>query len=259
MIRNRLKEKLAAGGSAVGVAISIPSTETVELMARMNFDWLFVDTEHSPLSPELLGPLLQVARLGDATPVVRVTWNDPVAIKKCLDVGAMGIIVPWVNTREQAEAAVRAARYPPQGLRGFGPRWLVLAGEDMVAYNREANDEILVIVQIETLEAVENLEAIVSTPGVDGFMIGPADLANSMGYPGDFANPAVEDMIAQIVERGRKANALAAYPSAPPALCQKRLEQGFRMVCTGSDLSLLRMGAQSVLESMGRPLYVPRD
>lgn len=258
-MRNRLKEKLDAGATALGAAISIPSTETVELLARMNFDWLFVDTEHSPLSPELLGPLLQVGRLGEATPVVRVAWNDPVAIKKCLDVGAQGIIVPWVNNRAQAEAAVRAARYPPQGLRGFGPRWLVLAGEDLMTYNREANEQILVIVQIETLEAVENLEAILSAPGVDGFMIGPADLANSMGFPGDFSNPAVEEMIARIVERGRKVNALAAYPTAPPAVCQQRIEQGFRMVCMGSDLSLLRMGAQAVLESMGRPLYAPRS
>jgi len=258
MIRNRLKEKLAAGTAALGAAISIPSTETVELLARMNFDWLFVDTEHSPLSPELLGPLLQVGRLGEATPVVRVMSHDAAAIKKCLDVGAQGIIVPWVNNREQAEAAVRAARYPPQGLRGFGPRWLALAGEDMMTYNREANEQILVIVQIETLEAVENLEGIVSTPGVDGFMIGPADLANSMGFPGDFGNPAVEEMIAQIAKRGRKVNALAAYPAAPPSLCRKRIEQGFRMVCLGSDLSLLRLGAQSVLESVGRPLYAPR-
>ncbi len=254
-VQNRLKQQLRDGPAAVGTAITMPSTDSLELLARMNFDWLFFDTEHAPLNSEMLAGMLQVARLGSATPVVRVVWNDAVAIKKALDAGAMGIVVPWVNSREQAESAVRAAKYPPLGTRGFGPRWLVLAGEDLPEYNRTANEEVLVIVQIETVEAVRNLESIVTTPGVDAYMIGPADLANSMGFPGDFGNPAVEEMISDIHARASKLGVPGVYAPAPAEVCVRRLEQGFRAVCAGSDINFLRLGAKAALEQLGRPTY----
>lgn len=240
----------------MGVAITMASTDSLELLVRMNFDWLFIDTEHAPLNCEMLAGLLQVARLGRATPLVRVAWNDPVVVKKALDAGAMGVIVPWINTREQAEKAVRSAKYPPVGTRGFGPRWLLLAGEDLPEYNRNANDEILVIVQIETVEAMNNLEAIVTTPGVDAYMIGPADLANSLGFPGDFGNPAVEQAISSICERAAKLGVPGFYAPAPAEICLRRIEQGFRAVCLGSDINFLRLGAQAALEKLGRPVYL---
>jgi 4-hydroxy-2-oxoheptanedioate aldolase len=254
-VRNQLKVQLRDGAPAVGTAITMSATDSMELLARMNFDWLFIDTEHAPLNSEMLAQLLQVARLGKATPLVRVAWNDPVVIKKALDAGAMGVVVPWVNTREQAIMAVRAAKYPPLGTRGFGPRWLLLAGEDLPEYNRTANDEVLVVVQIETAEAMENLEGILTTPGVDAYMIGPADLANSLGFPGDFGNPAVERAIASICERASKLGIPGIYAPAPAEVCLRRLEQGFRAVCLGSDINFLRLGAQAALEKLGRPMY----
>lgn len=240
----------------MGTAITMASTDSLELLVRMNFDWLFIDTEHAPLNCEMLAGLLQVARLGRATPLVRVAWNDPVVVKKALDAGAMGVVVPWINTREQAEQAVCSAKYPPVGTRGFGPRWLLLAGEDLPEYNRSANDEILVVVQIETVEAMHNLEEILTTPGVNAYMIGPADLANSLGFPGDFANPAVEEAITSICETAANLGVPGIYAPAPPEICLRRIEQGFRAVCLGSDINFLRLGALAAFEKLGRPAYL---
>lgn len=251
-MQNKTKEKLRNGEVTVGAVVSTPSLEITEIMARMNFDWLWFDTEHSPLNTEMLGPMLQVARKGAPTPIVRVTWNDPVVIKKALDVGAMGLIIPWVNNREQAEAAVRAAKYPPVGLRGFGPRWVMLDGGDAAAYARTANEETLVIVQIETAEAVKNLEAILTTPGVDAYLIGPQDLAASLGHVGNPGHPEVERVIVDIVNRGKKLKTPGFYASAPPEMCLKRIEQGFQGVTVGGEIALLRLGAQMFMEKLGR-------
>jgi 2-keto-3-deoxy-L-rhamnonate aldolase RhmA len=253
-MQNKTKEKLRNGEVTVGAVVSTPSLEIVEVMARMNFDWLWFDTEHSPLNSEILAPMLQVARMGAPTPIVRVVWNDPVVIKKALDVGAMGLIIPWVNNRAQAEAAVRAAKYPPMGIRGFGPRWVTIAGQDIADYARTANDETLVIVQIETAEAVKNLEEILTTPGVDAFLIGPQDLAASLGHLNNPAHPEVEQVIVDVITRRKKLKVPGCYATASPELCLKRIEQGFQFVTVGGDLGLLRIGAQTVMEKMGRKI-----
>ena len=249
-MKNKTKEKLQRGEVVLGATIGTPYPEVVEVMARMPFDWLWFDTEHSPLNSEMLGPLLQVGRIGTPTPIVRVVWNDQVAIKKALDVGAMGLIIPWVNNREQAEAAVRAAKYPPMGTRGFGPRWVMVSGGDPAEYAKTANEETLVIVQIETAEAVENLEEILTTPGVDGYLIGPMDLSASLGHLGNPAHPDVEKVIEDVITRSRKLNVPGGYANATTELCLRRIEQGFQMVTVGGDLSFLKMGAQGVLEKM---------
>ncbi|MEM2991143.1 MAG: aldolase/citrate lyase family protein, partial [Halobacteria archaeon] len=197
-MKNTTKEKLRRGEVVIGAVIGTCNLDIVEIMSRMNFDWLWFDTEHSPLNAELLQPMLQVARGGRCTPIVRVAWNDQVLIKKALDVGAYGLIIPWINNRAQAEAAVRASKYPPQGLRGFGPRWVATSGGDRLEYTKTANDEILIIAQIETREALDNLEEILTTPGIDAYLIGPNDLAASLGHLGDIHHPEVEKAIENI-------------------------------------------------------------
>lgn len=251
-MQNKTKEKLRNGEVVIGAVISTPSLEVTEIMARLNFDWLWFDAEHSPLNAEMLGPMLQVARKGKPTPIVRVEWNDQVIIKKALDVGAMGLIVPWVNNRAQAEAAVQATKYPPMGLRGFGPRWVMLEGGDAAEYAKTANEETLLIVQIETGEAVKNLDAILTTPGVDAFMIGPQDLAASMGHVGNPAHPDVEKAIVEVITRAKKLKVPGGYASAPPDLCLKRIEQGFQFITIGGEMGLLRLGVQTFLEKLGR-------
>lgn len=251
-MKNRTKEKLRKGEVTVGAVVSTTHLEVVEVMARMNFDWLWFDTEHSPLNTEMLAQVLQVARIGSATPIVRVQWNDPVVIKKALDVGAMGLMIPWVNNRQQAEAAVQAAKYPPMGQRGVGPRWVGISGESLPEYLKTANEETLLIVQIETLEAVKNLESILTTPGVDAFMIGPNDLAASMGFLGSPLHPEVEKVVTDVIGRARKLKVPGCYATAAPEICQRRIDEGFQFVTLGNEISFLRAGAQALLEKLGR-------
>lgn len=251
-MKNTTKEKLRRGEVVIGAVIGTYNLDIVELMSRMNFDWLWFDTEHSPLNAEMLQPMLQVARGGRCTPIVRVAWNDQVLIKKALDVGAYGLIIPWINNRTQAEAAVRASKYPPQGLRGFGPRWVVTSGGDRLEYTRTANDEILIIAQIETREAMENLEEILTTPGIDAYLIGPNDLAASLGHLGDIHHPEVEKAIENIVERGKKVGVPGGFASAPVEECKQRIAQGFQMITLGSDLDFLQRGVQDTFEKLGR-------
>jgi 4-hydroxy-2-oxoheptanedioate aldolase len=250
-MRNRLKEKLRGGQVALGCAISLYSTDVVELVSQLGFDWLWFDTEHSPLNAEMLQPLLAANRRDDVTPVVRPAWNDLVMVKKALDVGAQGLIVPWVNNAAQAEAAVQAAKYPPRGLRGFGPRRAANYGLDK-DYVATANDETLVVVQIETAEAVENFESIVAVDGVDAYLIGPNDLANSMGYLGQPYHPEMEKVIADLAARGKKAKVPAGIIAAGPEQTRQRIDQGFQMINVGADLSFLQEAASGLLKAVGR-------
>lgn len=251
-MHNPVKEKLRRGEVTLGVAVGTPCLDLVEMLSKMPFDWFWFDAEHGPLNTEMLQPMLQVARGGRVTSIVRVPWNDMVHIKKALDIGAEGLIIPWVNNREQAEAAVRAAKYPPQGIRGVGPRWVATANEDGAEYLRTANDAGLIIVQIETREAAENLEAIITTPGVDAFLIGPSDLAASLGHLGDNAHPEVQDTIDHIIERGKKVGVPGGFATAPVAECEKRIKQGFQLITVGSDLGFVSQSARAVLSHFGR-------
>jgi 2-keto-3-deoxy-L-rhamnonate aldolase RhmA len=198
---NRTKNKLATQNLAIGTCVSMECPDIVECIIRNDFDFIWFDTEHSALNAENLAPLLQLTRQSSTTPIVRVPWNDQVLIKKVLDAGAMGAIVPWINTRAEAEMAVRATKYPPGGTRGFWPRWVAVANENMGEYVRTANEEILVVVQIESPQAVQNLEEIATTPGVDVCLVGTNDLTVAMGLIGEFGSPKIEAIIADIVLR----------------------------------------------------------
>ncbi len=174
-MKNVLKRRLKAGEQVYGTWITLESPIASELMSTLGFDYFVFDTEHSPLDMYMAQTLMQAMR-GDSktTPIVRVNWNDLVQIKRALDIGAHGILVPWVNNKEEAEMAVKATRYAPDGLRGCGPRRAAMFDPD---YLKTADNEILVICQIETKEAVENIEDIVSVEGMDVSYIGPADLS----------------------------------------------------------------------------------
>ncbi|MEE2710070.1 MAG: aldolase/citrate lyase family protein [Gemmatimonadota bacterium] len=251
-MKNQLKEKLRNGEVTYGISIGTPCLDIVEMTSKMPFDWIWFDAEHAPLNVEILEPMLQVARGGDITPLVRVPWNDMVHIKKALDIGAEGLIIPWVNNREQAEMAVKAAKYPPMGLRGVGPKFINVTGDDLAEYIRTANDEGFVMVQIETTEAVDNLEEILTTPGVDAFLIGPSDLAASMGHLGDMVHPAVQDKIAEIMERAKKIGVPGGFAATTIETNKLRVEQGFQWITLGSDLTFLRQAADGALAEFGR-------
>jgi 4-hydroxy-2-oxoheptanedioate aldolase len=231
---------------AVGGWLSIPSAFSAEVMAHQNLDWLCVDTQHGLIGYETALAMLQAISTTDTTPFVRVPWNEPGTIMKMLDAGAYGVIAPMVNSRAEAEAAASACRYPPRGIRSFGPvRAVYYAGFD---YFARANQEICCIPQIETTTAVENLDEILSVTGVDAVYIGPMDLSISLGLPPQMDSdvPAYAETRQRILEACQKYNVAAAIHSSV-STAPKRAAEGFRMVLATSDMgALVRAAAEDV-------------
>lgn len=251
-MKNLLKEKLNNGEVTYGISIGTPCLDIVELASNLPFDWIWFDSEHGPTNNEILHQMLQVNRRGTPTSMVRVPWNDMVHIKKALDIGAEALIIPWVNNREQAEYAVQAAKYPPMGIRGFGPRFLSISGGNPAEYARVANDETLIMVQIETREAVDNLEDILTTPGVDAFLIGPNDLAASYGYLGEPLHPEVEKVVEQIITIGKDLGVPGGYAATTIEVNKMRVDQGFQWITLGGDMGFLAGAARAALSEFGK-------
>ncbi len=249
-MKNPLKEKLNRGEAVIGTFVSIGHPDVAEWLSRLGFDWLLLDNEHSPTGLETLQTMMQGMNGSPCVPLVRPQWNDPVIIKRVLDVGAYGVLIPWVNSKEQAEQAVSACKYPPQGLRGFGPRRAGMFDPD---YFTTANDEILVTVQIETGEALKNLDDIMAVPGIDACYIGPYDLSVSLGFgvPPKWDEPrymAAIDRVLEVAARhGKPAGMFANMENIEWAL-----EKGFRFNSVDNDDIFLLRGARMALEKANR-------
>lgn len=190
---NRVKSVLQSGGVAIGPIVQLPSPPMMSLLARAGFDWLWIDMEHGPIGIETAQLMIDATKGTPTVPLARIAWNHHWLAKPVLDAGAMGVVTPTVNTRAEAIAAVAALRYPPEGNRGSGPtmaaaRW----GLSAMDYARVANQEILAILLIEDIRAVENIEEIVSVRGVDVVFVGLFDLSGSMGLLGQVTHPQVE-------------------------------------------------------------------
>ncbi len=244
-----MKNKLKAGDQTVGVWMGIPSPDVTLALAQMGFDWFVYDNEHSALNEQITQNLMMVTRGTDIVPLVRVAWNDPVLVKRALDIGAYGVIIPWVNTKEEAIKAVQACKYPPEGIRGVGPR-IAAVGDPQ--YLATANEEVLVIVQIETEEAIKNIDDIFSVKGIDAYLIGPMDLSTSLGVMGKINDPKVVKAINKIRAAGKKAGVSSGIYSMGLDDAKKRLRQGFQFISIASDLGLLRQGATLFLKELGR-------
>ncbi len=250
---NPFKAALAARQAQVGLWLSMADPYLAEVSATAGFDWLLIDGEHAP--NDLRGTLaaLQTVAPYRSQPVVRVVAADSALIKQMLDIGARTLLVPMVDTAEQARALVAATRYPPQGVRGVGSavgrasRWS--ARED---YLEVADDEVCLLVQAETVQALSNLDAICEVPGVDGVFIGPADLAASMGYRGRPGHPdvqaAIERAMQVIIARGKAAGTL----TSDPALARRYLELGCTFVAVGVDVLLYANSARRLAASFDR-------
>jgi 4-hydroxy-2-oxoheptanedioate aldolase len=234
---------------ALGGWLSIGNTFSAEVMAAQGFDWLVVDTQHGVIGYDAAVPILQTISASTATPIVRVPWNEPSIIMKMLDAGAYGVIVPLVNNRAQAQAAVAACRYPPLGGRSYGPtRVSYYAGADYFAH---ANEEVLCIPQIETVEAMDNLDDILCTPGVDACYIGPMDLTISMGITPemDGEQPRYVEARRRIVEACRRHGVVPGVNSTART-ARARIEEGFRMVLVTSDAGSLARAAGADLRAV---------
>lgn len=253
MRENAVKRLWQEDKPALGGWLTIGNSFSAEVMASLELDWLCIDMQHGMIDYEAALPMLQAVSSTRVTPIVRVPWCEPAMIMKMLDAGAYGIIVPLVNDRAQAEAAVAACRYPPQGMRSYGPtRAALYAGADYFAH---ANDEMLCIVQIETVEALANLDGILSVPGVDAAYIGPQDLTISMGMAPELDGEAAEYVKArrQVVEGCRRHGVVAGVHSNART-AQKRIGEGFRMVLAATDTgSLLRAAREDVRAARGSP------
>lgn len=249
-VRNRVKRMLQEGKKTAGAWLQVASPFTAEILARAGFDWLIVDMEHGPGDIQTLASQLQAMNGTGVTPLVRAPWNDFVTIKRILDAGVYGLLVPYVNTREEAEAAVRACRYPPQGIRGVaGSPRAQGYGQNVRDYLVCANDEILLLTAVETPAAVANLESILAVDGVDGVFIGPMDLATNMGYLGDPGHARVQEMIAQVEEKVLGSGKALATISASWEQAQRLYNKGYQMIMLMADgVSLAKLAAERMAQ-----------
>ena len=250
MRKNTALATWRAGGQNVGGWLSLANTHTAELMARAGFDWLCIDLQHGLLDYGDLRNLLPAISTTDTIPIVRVSGNDPREIMKVLDVGAMGVIVPLVNNRAEAAAAVSACRYPPHGSRSFGPIRAALYGGP--GYIQEAGDEIACLVMIETRDGIENIEEIVTTPGLGGVYVGPADLGYALGLQpiGSADHPLHIETMARIVETCKRHGVPVGTHTGGLADSRRRLKEGFNFVTLGSDAGFMMQAAGADLAAL---------
>lgn len=242
---NRLKVGLKAGRPALGCWLHLASPIAAEIVAQAGYDALVIDNEHG--AGDLLSAiaLMQAASATPATSIIRVPWNDAVYIKRALDTGAEGIMVPYVETAADARAAVAACRYPPEGVRGYANQVTRSAdyGARAEAYLERWPDNLLLICQIETQRAVENIPEIAAVEGVDMLFIGPSDLAASIGRVGRLDDPEVESLIARAVSAIAESGRLLGAVPLPGRSASDLFEEGHHLVVASSDVSLLRRGA----------------
>jgi 2-keto-3-deoxy-L-rhamnonate aldolase RhmA len=250
MRTNRTKELLADGASVVGGWVVGSDPTTTETMADVGFDFVVIDTEHAPQGPLELQAHLMALKDTHATPIVRVLWNDFVRVKQALDLGAEGIIFPWVSTADDARKAVASTRYPPQGIRGWGPRRAVRLAANNEDYLRQAGDNILVLCQIETEEAMEKLDDIAATEGVDALMIGPADLSIALGVPFEWAGERFTTAVHRVRDAAEKAGIAFGVITSGAALAQMWIREGARVIVAGSDGAFLKMMAKETFEEI---------
>lgn len=231
---NAVKERLKGGDAVVGSFCNLPSPEAVELLGWAGFEFVIIDAEHGPQNLETVANMVRAAEASETTPLVRVAINEPQNILRHLDTGAQGLQMPMVNTREDAERAVASALYPPRGRRGLAG---VRAGgfgvrESVADYAASANDEMLVIVQIETVEALGNLDSIIGVPGIDIVFFGATDLSSSMGIPGQTRDERVVNAIADAGKVVMDAGLVAGTIVGTPEQAVEWQGQGFRYIAT---------------------------
>jgi 2-keto-3-deoxy-L-rhamnonate aldolase RhmA len=250
---NPVKKALKEGKVVVGATVTAASPDVAATLAGVGFDFLWIEMEHSPLTLETVRSMILATRGLKAMPFTRVPVNEIWMAKRVLDSGSLGVIFPFTSTRELAEQAVKACKYPPLGLRGYGPslaapRW-GMSGAD---YAKFANENVMVIVIIEQKQAIDNIEAIAAVPGIDVLFIGANDLSYSLGIGGNTSAPLIEEAYAKVLAAAKKHNIPVGYPSGNPAEINKRIAQGFRFFQATSDLGMMSAGARDMLGKIQR-------
>lgn len=252
MYIHQLKKKLRDRELTIGSWIQIGSPVVAEIMAQAGFDWLVVDMEHSAVSIGDAQSLIQVIDLAGCVPLVRLSSNDSTLIKRVMDAGSHGIIVPNVNSVDDAVAAVEAVRYPPDGKRGVGLWRAQGYGFDFERYKKWQKENSIVIVQIEHIDGVNDLEAILSTEGVDGFIVGPYDLSATLGIPGEFEHADFKNAIEKVNRVSKEINALMGTHVVMLDMDQARekIQQGYRFIAYGIDTVFLGQSCRDALNRL---------
>jgi 2-keto-3-deoxy-L-rhamnonate aldolase RhmA len=249
---NPVRKTLREGKPVFGVTLTVPSVEIAAQAANMGFDFLWIEMEHSPITLETLRNMVLATRGLAAVPFARVPVNEIWTAKRVLDAGALGVVFPFTSTPELARQAAAACKYPPAGRRGSGAglasfRWPAPEG-----HYDFADRNVMVITVVEEVCAVEEIDAIAATPGIDVIFIGASDLSFSMGLRGNHAHPKVEAALERIATTARKAGKFAGLPTADPVEIKRRIDQGFQFFQTATELGLLTSGARQLLGNFGR-------
>jgi len=244
--RNAFKHAIAAGKLQIGLWSSLCSNIVAEVIGDAGFDWIVLDSEHSPNEIPGLMSQLQAMQQGTASPVVRPAWNDAVLAKRCLDIGAQTLLFPYVQNAEEAKRAVASTRYPPDGFRGVAIATRAGRYGRTPGYLTKANAEICVLVQVETKAALNELEAIAKVDGIDGVFIGPSDLAASLGHLGNPQHPDVQKAIQDAVNRLKKLGKPAGILTGNEEEARRYIDWGYLFVAVGADVGLLARNADAL-------------
>jgi len=251
-----LKQKLKNNELTIGSWIMMGDSMSVEVMALAGFEWLVVDIEHTPIDMETVKTLIITIQANSMKALVRVSKNEEVVIKKVLDMGADGIIVPMVSSKEDAIQAVEYAKYPPIGKRGVGLYRASKYGTNFEAYKKWVDEELVIIAQIEHIDAVNNIDEIVKVEGIDGTIIGPYDLSGSMGYPGEFEREDVKEAVVKVLDRCKIHNMPSGFHvvDTEPDKLNEKIEQGCTFLAYGIDYFFMRDAAVNGMNKLKKGL-----
>ncbi|MDF2999217.1 MAG: 4-hydroxy-2-oxovalerate aldolase [Xanthobacteraceae bacterium] len=243
---NPFKRAILGGRQQIGFWNSMASATATEILAGSGFDWLLLDAEHAPNDVASILGQLQAMMEHATHPILRVPENDPIVIKRYLDIGVQSFLIPMVETVEEAEAAVAATRFPPHGIRGFAGASRASRFGRVKNYHHRAHEELCVLVQIETRKGLDNLEAIAAVPGIDGLFIGPGDLSSDMGYLGDQANPVIIELIEKTIYRIRTSGNRAGILTGDETLARRYMAAGCVFTAVGIDTGTLARTTEAI-------------
>jgi 2-keto-3-deoxy-L-rhamnonate aldolase RhmA len=257
-VDNKVKRLLREGAVSVGTWLQLNDVLSAEIMARAGFEWLCIDMEHGPVPMETAQAMVAAVRAGGSVPMARIGWNESSLIQTALDIGLYGIIVPMVNSRAEAERVVQDARFPPLGIRSRGGvRASVAFGTDAVTYGKRANDEVLVMVQVETAEALAAADEMAQVEGIDGLFVGPNDVASSMNlWPPRFGEMPREydEAIASVPRIAKRHGKIAGIQVQDSAFANRCIELGYTHVAVKSDAVVLLQGARAMRNEIKVPV-----
>jgi len=250
-VENKMRKTILKNGISLGTWIQIGHPAVTEILSRMGYDWICVDLEHGAIDLETMIHLFRAIEANDSVPMARLPMNDPIWIRRCLDAGAKGLIIPMINSAEEIESAIRCAKYPPRGTRGYGYSRANDYGMSFDEYIKSANETTAIIAQIEHKEGIENIDAILEVENIDGVFIGPLDLSGSFGKSGQLDCPEMKSALTRYLEACRRHKKCAGTHIVRPdeAAVRKAIEQGYKMIALGLDCVFLESASREALNA----------